>query len=288
MWSALRQAAQPAAALSVLGLASIPTAFCDRAPSDNGGLSPGEFRSFKVSEVESLTPNTKRLRLELPSKNDETGVHAASFLMAKATINGRTVTRPYTPTNLSEEKGFVDLVVKGYPNGKMSKHLVELQVGDSLEIKGPIPKFKYEANMFKKVALIAGGSGLTPCLQIAKQICLDESDKTEVVMIFANQTEEDIIMRDEIDEMQRKYPQFKVYYVLSKPSASWKGYTGHVNKEMLKELLPSASDEHFVGVCGPRGMMEAVSGGKGRRGSQGELRGILKELGFAEHQVFKF
>ncbi|DAZ92836.1 TPA: hypothetical protein N0F65_000516 [Lagenidium giganteum] len=289
---AFRDAAHPVAALSVLGLASASfvaasSGHAECAPS-NVALSPAEFRSFKVSKVESLTHNTKRLRLELPSEDHETGLHVASFLLAKATIDGKTVMRPYTPTNLTEEKGFVELVVKGYPSGTMSKHIVELQVGDSLEIKGPIPKFKYEANKYKKVALIAGGSGLTPCLQVAKKICRDGSDNTEVVMIFANQTEEDIILRDEIDAMQYMYPQFKVYYVLSKPSAGWKGYTGHVNKEMLKELLSSPSDDQFIGVCGPPGMMEAVSGNKAPDKTQGELKGLLKDLGFTESQVFKF
>ena len=31
-------------------------------------------------------------------------------------------------------------VVKGYPQGKMSKHIVELEPGDELEFKGPIGK----------------------------------------------------------------------------------------------------------------------------------------------------
>ncbi|DAZ92631.1 TPA: hypothetical protein N0F65_007691 [Lagenidium giganteum] len=251
-------------------------------------LSPSEFRSFKVSEVETLTHNTKRLRLGLPSKDHETGLDVASFLLAQANINGENLMRPYTPTNLSEEKGYLELVVKGYPTGKVSKHIVELNVGDSLQIKGPMPKFKYEANMYKKVGLVAGGSGLTPCLQVAKKICRDNSDKTEVVMIFANQTEEDIILRDEIDAMQRKYPQFKVHYVLSQPGPSWKGFTGHVTKDMLHKLLPRPSDDHLIGVCGPPGMMEAVSGGKAPDYTQGELKGILKALGFTSKQVFKF
>jgi cytochrome-b5 reductase len=35
-------------------------------------------------------------------------------------------------------------------------------------------------------------------------------------------------------------------------------------------------------------MMEAVSGGKAKDGSQGELEGILKGMGYTLEQVFKY
>ena len=44
-------------------------------------------------------------------------------------------------------------VVKGYPNGTMSKHINELQVGDQLECKGPIPKMDYKPNMKKQIGM---------------------------------------------------------------------------------------------------------------------------------------
>lgn len=45
-------------------------------------------------------------------------------------------------------------VVKGYPDGKMSKHIVNLNVGDSLECKGPISKLPYKPNMKKNVGMV--------------------------------------------------------------------------------------------------------------------------------------
>lgn len=46
-------------------------------------------------------------------------------------------------------------VVKGYPNGKMSKHMHGLEVGDSLEFKGPITKLSYTPNMRKKIGMVS-------------------------------------------------------------------------------------------------------------------------------------
>ena len=46
-------------------------------------------------------------------------------------------------------------MVKVYPNGKMSKHMGELEVGDSLDIKGPISKLPYTPNMKQKIGMVS-------------------------------------------------------------------------------------------------------------------------------------
>lgn len=42
----------------------------------------------------------------------------------------------------------------------MSSHLHSLKVGDSISIKGPIQKFKYEANKWRHIGMVAGGTGI--------------------------------------------------------------------------------------------------------------------------------
>ena len=35
-----------------------------------------------------------------------------------------------------------------------------------VQVRGPVGHFKYTKNQYKRVGLIAGGTGLTPCLQV--------------------------------------------------------------------------------------------------------------------------
>lgn len=72
------------------------------------------------------------------------------------------VIRPYTSTSDEDAAGFVDLVVKKYPNGPMSEHMHNMEPGQWLDFKGPIPKYSWEANKHDQIALIAGGMGITP------------------------------------------------------------------------------------------------------------------------------
>ena len=45
-------------------------------------------------------------------------------------------------------------VVKGYEQGKLSKHIVGLKEGDTLDFKGPVMKLTYEPNMKKAIGMV--------------------------------------------------------------------------------------------------------------------------------------
>ena len=172
----------------------------------------------------------------------------------------------------------------------MSTHLHDMTAGQRLEFKGPIPKYPWEANKHDHIALIAGGTGITPMYQLIRAIFSNPNDKTKVTLVFGNVTEDDILLKRELADYENTYPQrFRAFYVLDKPPAEWKGNSGHVTKELLKTVLPEPKENNVkVFVCGPPGMYKAISGAKVSPSDQGDLTGILKELGYSKDQVYKF
>jgi cytochrome-b5 reductase len=101
-----------------------------------------------------------------------------------------------------------DLLVKRYEFGKMSTHMHSLRAGSKIEVRGPIGRFKYKKNQYPKLGLIAGGTGLTPCLQVIRSILQSPEyapgDKTRLTLFFQNRTEEDILLLDELELLVKK------------------------------------------------------------------------------------
>jgi len=256
----------------------------------NVALDPNNFKQFKLKQIETVNHNTKIFRFALDSQSQELGLPVASCIVIKANIgeNGKPVIRPYTPVSSNDEKGYFDLIVKNYDAGVMSKYLHGLKIGNSIEVKGPISKIPYTPNMKKNIGMICGGTGVTPMLQVIREILKNPNDKTNVSLVFANIAEEDILLKKEFDQLAGKHKNFKVYYVLEKPPKGWKQGTGYVSADIVKKQLPPPSQDSIIYVCGPPGMMEAISGNKNPDYSQGELKGILKNLGYNSTNVFKF
>lgn len=250
------------------------------------------FISLKLDSVENVNHNTKKFRFSLPEEDQVSGLQIASAILTKykGPAMEKPAIRPYTPVSDEGEKGYLDLLVKVYPNGPMSEHMHNMEPGQRLDFKGPIPKYPWAANKHDHIALIAGGTGITPMYQLARAIFNNPEDKTKVTLVFANVTEQDILLKREFEDLENTYPQrFRAFYVLGQPPKEWTGGKGFINKELLKTVLPEPKSENVkIFVCGPPGMYKAISGTKKSPQDQGELDGILKELGYTKEQVFKF
>ncbi|KAF8913182.1 cytochrome-b5 reductase [Gymnopilus junonius] len=259
-------------------------------------LDPQNFIDFKLKKVVPYNHNSSIFHFELP--NDEASlIPITSCLVVKASdpealkdAKGKPIIRPYTPVSRSDHPGELVLLVKEYDTGNMSKYIHSLKEGDTLAIKGPIPKFPYTANEFDEVALIGGGSGITPLYQLLIHALPDKENKTKFKLLFGNITEDDILLRKELDELKAKYPNnFDVVYVLDRPSAGWTGPSGFITADLLKKHVAPADlkGKVKVFVCGPPPQVASIAGKKAGM-KQGEIGGILKELGYTEDQVFKF
>lgn len=160
----------------------------------------------------------------------------------------------------------------------------ELKVGDSIGIRGPKGNFAYRCNMVRAIGMIAGGTGITPMLQIIRRICNDPMDKTKVVLIFANVTEKDILLKEELDQIATNAPDnFKVHFVLERPPENWKGEVGLVTKEMIQNYCPSPAKDIKLLLCGPLPMIKSMTLATNELGYQ-KPRAVSK----MEDQVYKF
>uniref|UniRef100_A0A6B2LBU7 NADH-cytochrome b5 reductase n=1 Tax=Arcella intermedia TaxID=1963864 RepID=A0A6B2LBU7_9EUKA len=250
-------------------------------------LSPKEFKEFTLFHKHELTRDTSFYRFSL-GDNEVSNTPTASCVLVQTEIDGKNEIRPYTPVSKDGSK-YLDFVVKSYPNGKISKHFSDLIPGDTLKIQGPHVTLPYTPNMKKHIGMIAGGTGITPMYQVIRTILENPQDHTKITLLFGNITEQDIILKKQLDELVSKHHErFTVHYMVDRPSSHWKGLSGYVTPQMAKLLMPPPSDDNLVLVCGPPPMLNVLAGPKAPNYQQGELKGILKDLGYNESQVHKF
>lgn len=245
-----------------------------------------------LEKVDTINHNTKQFRFKLPEDDEVSGLNVASALLTKyqGPEMEKPVVRPYTPVSDEGDRGYIDLIVKKYPNGPMSEHMHDMNVGQSLDFKGPISKYPWSENKHEQIALIAGGTGITPMYQLCRAIFNNPNDKTKVTLVFGNIKEEDILLKPEFTELEKDYPQrFRAFYTLNQPPEKWQQGSGNITKDLLKTVLPAPDSGNVkVFVCGPPGLYKAISGTKKSPADQGELDGMLKELGYTKDQVYKF
>ncbi|KAF4239386.1 hypothetical protein CNMCM6805_005808 [Aspergillus fumigatiaffinis] len=252
------------------------------------------FKYLQLHSSETVSHNTKRLCFKLPGgENAQSGLNLTSALLTFCKPGGSwlPVLRPYTPISRLDKPGFIELLVKKYPNGKASTHLHNLKPGDSLLFIASIPGFCWTPNKFSHVYLIAGGAGITPIYQLAQGILDNPVDRTKVTVVFGVNTEEDLLLRPEFDAYKQQYPdRFDIHYTVSRPK---KGFapergirSGYITKELLAELMQGRSEKDTnVFVCGPPAMEQALLGSSpfGKRGN-----GILEQLGYSKDKIHRF
>ncbi|KAM5355083.1 hypothetical protein ACJ41O_001729 [Fusarium nematophilum] len=193
------------------------------------------------------------------------------------------VPRPYTPVSASDEPGYLELLVKKYPDGKASGHLHSLNPGDKLLFAAALRGFNWKPNSYSHITLIAGGAGITPIYQLAQGILGNPDDKTSMTLVFGVNSDEDVLLKDEFEKFSKEFPgRFKAVYTVSKPKEGSPFRKGYVNEELLRELVPPPErGDTKVFVCGPPAMEEALVGKR-------MTPGVLHQIGFRKDQIHRF
>lgn len=237
-------------------------------------LNPKKWVDFELIKKTHVSHDTRLFKFKLQSPQHRLGLPVGYHMFIQAVIDGKLVMRAYTPVSSDDDVGHFTLCIKVYfknvhpkfpDGGKMSQYMESMLIGDMLKVKGPLGHFEYRGDgnitvkgkerFATKIGLICGGTGLTPAYQVMQAVYKDKGDPTEVYLLYANQTEGDILMREELDQMAER-DNIHVWYTLDRAPEGWKYSTGFIDEKMVRQHIPAAGDESFVGMCGPPPMIK--------------------------------
>ena len=212
-----------------------------------------EFET-RVLDIIKRTHNVKSFRLE--TGNDAT-FEAGQFFLATIKIEGKEDAKYFSFSNSPTEKGYIEFT-KRITNSLFSQSLHRLKKGDWMRIKMPFGAFTFH-DEHGKVAFLSGGIGITPLRSMSK-FATDMKIPTDIVILYGNDTENDIIFKEDFDDMQKRNSNFRICYTLTSPHIDrkrWRGKTGYIDDRMIREEIPDYNQRVFS-ICGPPGMVQGL------------------------------
>jgi ferredoxin-NADP reductase len=213
----------------------------------------------RLEETRRETARVQRLVLDAPGwPGHLPGQHVDVRLTAE---DGYTAQRSYSIASPPEEPR-LHLLVEDLAGGEVSPYLTEeMQVGDVLELRGPIGGYFVWSpaadrvtpeGLRRPVQLVAGGAGVSPFLAM-----LDSSRRaghpTAVRLLYSARDADDVLGGDLLG------PETTVTLTRGAPP-DWRGRTGRVDRALLQELTVAPADRPRVFVCGPTAFVETVAG----------------------------
>lgn len=217
-----------------------------------------KWRDLELIDKTVVSKNSAIYRFKLYRDEEVLEIPTGHHVACCFSIDGKDEIRYYSPISNKFDAGFFDILVKSYPNGKVSRRFAMLKEGQTVKFRGPVGRFKYSTNMAKHIGLVAGGSGITPILQVITRVITTPEDTTKLTLLFGNETENDILLKSELDEISKKYPDFQVYYAVTHPTDEWKGEKGFITKEMILKYMPEPSADNRLMICGPPEMKRTL------------------------------
>ena len=205
---------------------------------------------------------------------------AGKYLTVFETIEGMPITRAYSISSSPKEslEGKYELTIKLVEGGLMSKYIFDTwKKGKSVEVSAPAGNFEYqELRDAKKVICLAGGSGITPFVSMAKAI-RDGDEDFEMTLLYGSRNYENILFRKELDAIAKECDKVKVVHVLSDEAEVKKGTeNGFITAELIKKYAPE-NEEYSIFICGPQQMYNFLDG---------ELGKLNKEKKYIRHEMF--
>jgi len=204
------------------------------------------------------TPSCRTLVLEVPDwPGHLPGQHVDVRLTAP---DGYSAERSYSIASAWLDDGKVELTVQHVEDGEVSSYLTEdLEVGQQLELRGPIGGWFVWRNEPPPVLLVAGGSGVVPLMAMIRARGAVRG-RQPFRLIYSVRTPEDACYAVELARRVRDDPGLDVQYVYTrKAPAGWPGKTGRINVATLNThgWPPDFGPDCFV--CGPTSFVETAA-----------------------------
>jgi glycine betaine catabolism B len=169
--------------------------------------------------------------------------------------------RSYTMSSSPCQEHFAAFTVKRVEGGKVSNWLCDTVKKDMiLRARGPIGKFVYDPKLDQKhLAMVAGGSGLTPFVSIMREYAPRlgrDGAPAKMTLLVSYRSRQDLICWEELTELNA-VEGVSVITTLSREDVPEDGFWhGRISDDMLARALAGTYGQTTYMTCGPQAIMD--------------------------------
>jgi ferredoxin-NADP reductase len=222
---------------------------------------PGRL-NWQIAEVAATypeTPSSKSLTLAVPGwSGHQAGQHVDIRLTSE---DGYQAQRSYSIASPPEDGRQIMLTIERLDDGEVSSYLTdELQIGDKVELRGPIGGyFVWEERQDGPVLLIGGGSGIVPLMAMIRHRAAEHSSiPTRLLASF--RTYEDVIYREELKRLASEGTALQVMLTLTRAQPpGWNGFARRIDAALLREVVWPTEQHPLAFICGPTQFVETAA-----------------------------
>jgi ring-1,2-phenylacetyl-CoA epoxidase subunit PaaE len=231
-----------------------------------------KFHPLEVASVARETRDAVALRFNVPRELEQAfrfvqGQH----LTLRADIGGEDLRRSYSICSAVQD-GELRIAIKKAPGGTFSTWMNEqVRVGQRIDVMPPMGHFNVPLDPTNRKHYLgfAAGSGITPLLSIIKTTLAVEPH-SRFTLFYGNRSSSAVIFREELADLKDGYLQrLNLVYVMSREPQDIAILNGRIDEQKAGALLShwiDLADVDTAFVCGPDGMMQAVSKALQERG----------------------
>lgn len=208
--------------------------------------------------VERRMASANAVTLRLRPNRHWHGLAAGQHVNVSVEVDGRRVTRCYSPSAVPGRSALIEITVKAMAGGRLSTHLVEhARVGDVLELGEVFGEMTLKAAEARPLTLLAAGSGITPMLALLRERAA-RADDTPVALHYWAAQREEFCHVDELRRLAAEHAWLDLRFHLTRtPAAATDESAGRIAADSFADGVRDF-DDRVVYACGPHGFVEAA------------------------------
>lgn len=226
---------------------------------------PNPYSPIRTDVIESIveTPTIKTLALR-----PEVPISFAAGQFVALTIPG-VGEAPFTPSSRASVSDTLYLTIMKVGSVTAAAH--ELQVGDTVGLRGPLGTgYPIESFVDKEVLVVGGGCGFAPLRSLMYSL-FDQADLYKKVLFRGGcRSAQDMVYRQELEQWAER-PDLDMQLTVDVGDASWQGHVGVVTT-ILDDLEMDCAEGVAI-LCGPPVMMRFVTA-------------KLSDMGFQDEHIY--